>query len=272
MAVKTKPNYTVLSIGGLFLVPPAWVVFQGVQNLAGFPPAAALFTVGGLAALSVVLIYLGLQNLEAGDAKDARVQFIGAGVIMIAEFTAQWWFAIAEHHALVTSLVLSMLAAGGALVIESEIMRVWKANGRSTGLLSLPRAQVPAEVRRTFPEVAVKAHRLAVRYPNATQESILALAFAEYDQEAAAPAAAQVRVDVHDLVKRAIGAGNPPADAQEAPPADDPRSVSALVREGIEIHGADAALVSDYVLARKRAANAETVRKTVSAELKLRSA
>jgi hypothetical protein len=271
-----QANKKVLAIGAAFLIPPAWIVFQGLQNLAGFPMPVALFALAGLAAIAVTLIFLGLQNLEAGDVKDARVQFGGAFLIMVSEFAAQWWFAITEHHALVTALVLSVLSVGGAVVIESEIMRVWKANARRSGLISLPRAQVPREVVTEYPEVAAIARRTAIRFPNATQESILAIAFAEYDKIHAADvaqAAVPVRVDVRDLMsgQSALGGGQSAGQAAiESAPADDTRTVSALVTEGVELHGADKAAVTAYVMARKSAANPDTVRKATDRALKLR--
>jgi hypothetical protein len=63
--------------------------------------------------------------------------------------------------------------------------------------------------------VSARATKLAIRYPNATQESILSIAFAEQDQAdaAAAIAKAQVRVDVRDLI-------NPPAALESGSSAD----------------------------------------------------
>lgn len=278
MATTVKANPKVLAVGGAFLIPPAWIVFNGLQTLAGFPAPIAAFALAGLAAIAVTLIFLGLQNLEAGDVKDARIQFGAASVIMVAEFAAQWLFAIAEHHALVTALVLSVLSIGGALVIESEIMRVWKANARRSGLISLPRAQVPREVVTEYPEVATIARRMAIRFPNATQESILAIAFAEYDKIHAADvaqAAVPVRVDVRDLMsgpsagQSALTAGPPPAETAQV---DDPRTLSALVTEGIDLHGADKAAVIGYVSARKSGANPDSIRKAADRALKVRSA
>jgi hypothetical protein len=266
MSRHTKANRKVMAVGAAFLVPPAFIVFQGLQNLAAMPMPVAFFAIAGLAALSVTLIFLGLQNLEAGDARDAMIQFTAAGVIMLSEFAAQWWFAITEGHALVTALVLSVLSVGGAFVIEAEIMRVWKANARRDGLLSLPRAQVPSEVAREFPIVGNIARRLAIRYPNATQSSILAEAFAEADRMTA-EAPVQIRADVRDLrgSRPAIESGSP-AEIEA------PRTVSALVKEGIEEHGADADAIAAHVLRARPDAKPDTIRKTISRETAVRSA
>ena len=269
---ETKVNRKVLVIGGAFLIPPAYVVFDGLRHLAAFPTPVALFALTGLATIAMTLIYLGLQNLEAGDVRDARVQFGAAGLIMAAEFVAQWGFAITEHHALVTALVLSLLSVGGALVIESEIMRVWKASARVTGQIALPRAQVPREVMTEYPEVAETARRLAIRFPEATQASVLAVAFAEYDlahaeDQARVTVVAPQRSDV-----RALMSGQSAQVAPESAQVEDARPVSALVREGLSLHGADKGAVVSYVVARKSSARPDSVRKAVDRELRLRTA
>lgn len=275
MSDKTKVNRLILGTGAAFLLPPAWIVFEGLQNLAAFPLPVALFAIGGLAALAISLIFLGLQNLEAGDVKDSRLQFIGAALIMTSEFAAQWWFAITEHHALVTALVLSLLSVGGAVVIESEIMRVWKANARRDGLMSLPRAQVPNEVAREFPEVGTAAKRLAIRYPNATQASILAMAFEELDRRAAEPAPVQVRVDVREIIAGPSGqsagqsAGVP---AIESGPAPAPATLTELVKASMQVNGADAESVIADVLTAKPDAKPDTIRRTVRKLSALKSA
>jgi hypothetical protein len=205
-AGRTRPNLKLLALGGAFLLPPGWIVFNGMHNLSGMPTLLALLTVGSLAVTAIALVFLALQNLETGDVKDALWQLTAAGVVILAEFLGQWWFALTEGHALVTALVMSMLSLGGALILEGEIMRVWKANARATGQMSLPRARVPQEIVRHFPMVAHIATRMAIRYPNATQRSILDVAFGEYDEaERARKAAevpeqpAQVRIDVREL-------------------------------------------------------------------------
>jgi hypothetical protein len=206
---RTRPNVKMLALGGAFLLPPGWIVFNGMSNLSGMPTLLALLTVGSLAVTAIALVFLALQNLESGDVRDASWQLGAAGVVILAEFLGQWWFAATENHAPVTALVMSMLSLGGALILEGEIMRVWKANARSTGQMSLARARVPREITREFPIVARIANRLAVRYPNATQRSVLDMAFAEADaaekaleaSRAAEPVTPrQVRVDVRELV------------------------------------------------------------------------
>jgi hypothetical protein len=201
MTNRTRPNVRLLAIGGAFLLPPGWIVFDGMRHLAGMPTWLALFTVGSLAIVTICLIFQGLRNLGTGDVKDAQMQFAAAAVIIAAEFAGQWWFAATESHALVTALVMSLLSVGGALIIEGEIMHVWRSNARRDGQMTLARARAPREVAKAYPRVAATFDRLAIRYPNATQRSILDRAFAEHDAaEALSRAqAAQQRVDLAEL-------------------------------------------------------------------------
>lgn len=198
-ATKTRPNRKLLLIGGALLLPPGWIVFDGMRNLAGMPTWLALFTVGSLALITICLIFQGLINLGSGDVKDARVQFVAAGAIIVAEFVGQWWFAFTERHAPVTGLVMATMSVGGALIIEGEIMRVWRANARRSGQMSLARAQVPFEVAKAYPVVGDIFTRLAIRYPNATQRSLLDRAFAMHDAQQQAADFEQQRVDLAEL-------------------------------------------------------------------------
>src|SRR3954470_1051772 len=112
---RTRPNVKLLTLGGAFLLPPGWIVFNGMSNLSGMPTLLALLTVGSLAVTAIALVFLALQNLETGDVRDASWQLGAAGVVILAEFLGQWWFAATENHAPVTALVMSMLSLGGAL-------------------------------------------------------------------------------------------------------------------------------------------------------------
>lgn len=275
MQTTEKANRYILAAGILLQVPPAYNVFQGLRTLADFPTPIALFAIAGMGAIAVGLIFQGLRVLEAGDVKDARLIFSVSALVMIAEFAGQWWFAITESHALVTALVLSILSVGGMILLESEIMRVWKANGRASGQITLARAQVPGEVSKLFPEVAEIFTRNAVRFPTATQESLLADAFAEFDRRTVA-AEPIIRVSVQSLRSGAeSGAQNPESGAQSAigsGPAADPRTVSELVKAAIEEFGPDESAVRAAVSAQKPGANPDTIRKTAQKELKLRSA
>jgi hypothetical protein len=282
MRSKTKANRKALAVGGVFLLPPAFIVYTGVQRLADIPPAVALFTVGGLALIAITLVFLGLLNLAEGDVHDAQIQFGGAALITLAEFAGQWWFAITEHHALVTALIFSMLSIGGAMIIESEIMRVWKANARQGGLMSLARPQVPTEVTREYPEVADYARRLAIRYPNSTQSSILDAAFAEHDRRQV-ETEQQQRRDLAELMPTVtVTAANLPDNAGQNPDSDpdgsgSPRdssagihalpsasgSVSALVRTLIEAGVTDDVRVVEGVLRISPGANPETIRRNI---------
>lgn len=275
MQTTEKANRYILGAGIALQIPPAWNVFQGLRTLADFPTPIALFAIAGMGAIAVGLIFQGLRVLEAGDVKDARLIFAVSAAVMIAEFAGQWWFAITESHALVTALVLSILSVGGMILLESEIMRVWKANGRRSGQITLARAQCPPEVRKLFPDVADIFTRNAVRFPTATQESLLADAFAEHDRRAV-EAESIIRVSVSDL--RAAGqnpdsaalSGGQPAIGSG--PADDPRTVSELVKAAIADIGPDEKAVRAAVAAQKSGANPDTIRKTVQKELRLRSA
>lgn len=223
MNQQTKPNWPLLAIGGLFLLPPGWTVFHGLMTVGETPAPIALLAIFGLIATAIALVYLALQNVAAGDVRQAEHQILAAGVLMIAEVIGQFWFAATLGHPMVTALILGGLSIGGALIVEGELMRHQRATGRANGVLTLARAQVPAEVRREFPDVAGIAKRTAIRFPNATQESILKHAFAEWDEIEAARAknveTAQVRVDVSDLItpSKAVSSGrSPEASAIEA--------------------------------------------------------
>jgi hypothetical protein len=264
---RTKPNYKILALGGAFLIPPGWVVFNGMTHLSGMPFLVAIFTVGVLAAGAITLVYLALQNLAAGDVRDATWQLCAAGLVLLAEFIGQWWFAATENHALVTALIMSMASVMGALVIEGEIMRVWKANARASGQMSLARARAPRELRRVFPRVAAIFDRYAIRYPNGDQRSILDQAWREHDAMPAEPAApAQVRVDVRELLSgpRAVTAGDTPEESGEAPEVTPiSGSVSAEVKRLFDIGARDTEAIVAEVLRRLPAAREETVRRTV---------
>ena len=216
---KIRPNVRLLAIGGAFLLPPGWVVFDGMRNLAGMPTWLALFTVGSLAVITICLIFQGLRNLGTGDLKDAQVQFVAAGAIIAAEFVGQWWFALTESHALVTALIMSMLSVGGALIIEGEIMHVWRSNARRDGQMALARARVPREVAKAYPLVGAIFDRLAIRYPNATQRSILDRAFAEHDAAQATEQRrelTQQRVDLAELTGQSKVTAAKPARTRPA--------------------------------------------------------
>lgn len=271
MNTKSKPNYRLLALGGAFLLPPGWIVFQGIQNLAHIPAGVALFTVAALAVGAIVIVFQGLQNLQTGDVKDATVKFAIAGLAILAEFVGQWWFAITEGHALVTALILSMLSLLGAVIVEGEIMRVWKANARSSGQMALARAHAPVEVKKFYPAVADRFTRLAVRYPNATQTSILDRAFREYDEAATVTVeVVQTRQDINDLDPKS-GQKALTADG-EADQAADRRTVSDLVKEAMSAHPADKQAAMSAVIRTRPGVNPDTVRKTYDRLAKPRSA
>lgn len=272
---KTDPNYKILGLGAALMLPPAWIVLDGLQAGAGMPLPVAIFTVGGLMAISIVMIYQGLLSTEKGYVRSALVEFLVAGAVMLSEFAGQWWFAITLHHPLVTALPLSLMAIGGAACIESELLRVWRENLVATGQQTIPRARCPRELSRLYPEVAEIFDRIAVRYPKYTQRLVLEMAWTEFDQTIPL-APVSVRVDTLDLGPAVTpGKGVRALSAHAADTADsapDTRTVSDLVREGIAQHGADMSAVSAHVVRARPNTNSETVRKAYQRQIKIKSA
>lgn len=271
MITKTKPNYKILGLGSVLMLPPAWVVFQGLRT-GYMPTPVALFSIGGLMAISVVMIYQGLLSVEKGYVRAALIEFLIAGAVMLAEFVGQWWFAITLHHPLATALPLSIMALGGAACIESELLRVWRENLVATGQQTIPRAQCPRELRRVYPQVAMIFERIAVRYPKYTQRLVLEMAWDEYDS-----ITPEIPVSVRvDSIPPNVGGQKSGQKALTSGDSGDllPNvgTVSDLVRAAMSAHPADKAAAMALVIRTRPDTNPDTVRKAYDRLAKPRSA
>lgn len=274
MHTKIKPSGAMIILAIVTLALSSWGMFKLAHVYGGVPAWLAIMSVAGLDLFAVAAGKHALVIAEDGDSP----AIWNATVVGVAALSAVLQFAVSrlENHPWPVGLLMAMFPLATIALFEGTLRRAHRLQGRQTGRVAPPRAHFELVQWAVFPRATASAFRFAVGDRRlggdaAFKLGLLATRKPEAERPYVPPARVEVPMPYDQLIdgyptsaldggaQRAIGADS--ADSAAAS-ADDGRTVSALVTEAIELHGADSDAVSAHVLRAKPGANPETVRKT----------
>jgi len=287
---KAKFSYPMVILAGITLVLSSFGLFELAHVYAATPAPLALLAVAGFDLTALAAGHHALRVARDGDSPGPwnALLVAAAGLSAVLQYVhtqlaGQPW---------AVGVMYAMFPIATVLLFEGTLRRAHRLNGRRTGRVAQPRATFELMQWLTYPRVTARAFKMGILDRSLSGDAAFKLALLELtaddpDDVPVAPLR-QVELDYSRTTgnRAAItsgisadsagGSGNDPADTAESaeiPP--DPRPVSALVREFLQVRGADKAgkdAVLEDVLKVKPGANPATVRRTIDRESGIRSA
>lgn len=280
---KARPNPLIMAVAMAFLVTPAWSIYQLLTDYGHAPQWIGIFGAAGIDATIVLMGRQALTNSEDGDASWPW----NLGMIFFAglSIAAQISHSIIANEPVAVGGVMSALAIAGVVLIEGQLRRCHRINGRRANRLPMARSRVSTEQWWHFREESRYATKIAVAFPDLDTASIFAAGKAYADQqEIVAPQRARRSLGLGIAITGlpAIESGQAPNTSGQSPDANPDHTlekphdhlpagtVSAQVRAVMDGGETDNAVIAAEVLRINPNANPETVRATIRREQKQR--
>lgn len=280
---KAKFSWPMVILAGITLVLSSFGLYGLAHDYGNTPVPLAVLAVAGFDLTALAAGYHALRVAKDGDSPGPwnALLVAAAGVSAVLQYV---------HTQLAGDpwAVGVMFAAFPIVTValfEGTLRRAHRLNGRRTGRVAQPRASFELLLWLTYPRLTAKAFRKGVFDRQLSADAALKLAMLEMTEpelEEYTPAPLRrVELDYSGTlsgraaITSGIQADTPDVPEESAGSVPDLRSITALVRESLQVRGADKdgkAAVFEDVLKAKPAANPGTVRRTIDRESGIRSA
>jgi hypothetical protein len=280
---KAKFSWPMVILAGITLVLSSFGLFELAHVYAATPAPLALLAVGGFDLTALAAGSHALRVAKDGDSPGPwnALLVAAAGLSAVLQYVhtqlaGQPW---------AVGVMYAMFPVATVLLFEGTLRRAHRLNGRRTGRVAQPRATFELMQWLTYPKVTARAFRKGILDRSLSGDAAFKLALLELtpvdDDVVESAPLRTVELDYSRITgdRAAITSGLPggaPVDSAEpAAPPPDTRPIATLVREKLQVRGADesgkAAVLAD-VLEANPAANPETVRREIRKQSGLRSA
>jgi len=265
---RAKFSWPMIILASITLVLSSWGLFELAHVYGGMPAVLAIVAVAGFDLTAVAAGNHAMKVAEDGDSGGPwALVVIGAAVLssvlqfMHTRLAGQSW---------AVGVMMGAFPIATVLLFEGTLRRAHRLNGRLTGRVARPRATFELLQWIVYPKATFWAFRASIADRSLGGNAAFILGI-----EATTPRPIVVeQVDERREFERDYltgqvreVAGSGPADSPESGGSTpDPRPISALVRESLQVRGADKDAVVADVLALKPGANPETVRRTFDRE------
>lgn len=280
---KAKFSKPMIVLAGMTLVLSSYGLFELAYVYAATPAPLALLAVAGFDLTAIAAGSHALQLAKDGDSPGPWNALLVAAATLSA--VLQYVHNQLAGHPWATGVMFAMFPVTTVALFEGTLRRAHRLNGRRTGRVAQPRATFELMQWLTYPRVTARAFRMGILDRSLSGDAAFKLATLELtpidDAEEVIDQRRTVELDYSGtLGTRAQITSGSPADSPDVPaesagPAPDPRTVTAVVQEFLQVRGVDdagkAAAFGD-VMAAKPDANPATVRRTIDRESKIRSA
>lgn len=281
---KVKFSWPMIVLAGITLVLSSFGLFRLAHDFAATPAPIALLAVAGFDLTALAAGHHALKVAKDGDSPGPwnALLVAAAGVSAMLQYVHTQ---LAGQHWSV-GVMFAAFPVVTVLLFEGTLRRAHRLNGRRTGRISQPRATFELMQWITYPKVTFLAFRMGVLDRNLSGDSAFKLAMftltpVEDEEDNRTDKRTVIEMDYSGTIggrgqiTSGIQADTPDVPEESAGPVSDPRKVTELVREFLQVRGVDdagkAAAMED-VLKAKPEANPTTVRRTIDRESKIRSA
>lgn len=280
---KNKSSWPMISLGIITLILSSYGLYELAHIFGKMPSGLAVLAVAGFDVFAIACGVMAFRVAKDGDSP-ALWNF---AVVVAALLSAGLQYVRTQlgHQPVAVGIMMAFFPLATVALFEGTLRRSFRLSGRRSGRVAPPRASFEILQWLLFRRATWEAFRDGVRDRTLSADAAFKLALirletaAEPDWEPDQRREIEIDYTADLRGKAAItsgSAGGHPEDTAESTdtPAD-PRPVSVLVREFLQVRGVDddgkAAVLAD-VLAAKPGANPETVRRTIARESGLRSA
>lgn len=282
--VKKKSSWPMIALGFITLILSAYGMFELAHIFGKMPAPLAVVAVAGFDVFAIACGVMAFRVAKDGDSP-AIWNF---AVVVAALLTAGLQYVRTQlgGQPIAVGIMMAFFPIATVILFEGTLRRAFRISGRRSGRVAPPRASFEILQWLLFRRLTWEAFRDGVLDRTLSADAAFKLALIR--QQALDAVEVEIVDDrrgieidyTADLGGRAAitsgSSGGHPADSAEStvsPP--DTRPVASLVREFLQVRGADesgkAAVVAD-VLAANPAAKEETIRREIRKQSGLRSA
>lgn len=280
---KNKSSWPMISLGIITLILSSYGLFELAHIFGKMPEALAVLAVAGFDVFAIASGVMAFRVAKDGDSP----ALWNSAVVLAAFLSAGLQYVRTQlgHQPVAVGVMMGFFPLATVALFEGTLRRSFRLSGRRSGRVAPPRASFELMQWLLFRRATWEAFRDGVRDRTLSADAAFKLALIRLETAAEPEWVPDQRREIEidytaDLRGKAAitsgSAGGYPADtAESAETPPDPRPVSALVREFLQVRGVDdagKAAVMDDVLAAKPGANPATVRRTIDRESGIRSA
>jgi hypothetical protein len=280
---KNKSSWPMISLGIITLILSSYGLFELAHIFGKMPAALAVLAVAGFDVFAIASGVMAFRVAKDGDSP----ALWNSAVVLAAFLSAGLQYVRTQlgHQPVAVGVMMGFFPLATVALFEGTLRRSFRLSGRRSGRVAPPRASFELLQWLLFRRATWEAFRDGVRDRTLSADAAFKLALIRLETtvepEWVPDQRREIEIDyTADLRGKAAitsgSAGGYPEDTAESPESvADSRPVSVLVREFLQVRGADddgkAAVLAD-VLAAKPGANPDTVRRTITRESALRSA
>lgn len=284
---KNKSSWPMISLGIITLILSSYGLFELAHIFGKMPGALAVLAVAGF---DVFAIACGVMAFRVAKDGDSPALWNGA-VVVAALLSAGLQYVRTQlgGQPIAVGVMMAFFPLATVSLFEGTLRRSFRLSGRRSGRVAPPRASFEILQWLLFRRATWEAFKDGVRDRSLSADAAFKLALIRAETALEPDWEPEQRREIEidytaDLSGKAAitsgSAGGHPADSSEsAGPSEDPRTVTDIVREKLQVTGVDKAGQAEalvQVMAAKPSAKESTVRRTIgreSAEMsKLRSA
>jgi hypothetical protein len=276
---KHKFSLPMIALAIITLILSSYGLFRLAHDFGDIPASLAIIVVGGFDLFAIAAGHHALAIAEDGDSSGAwNLAVIGAAVLSAVlqyahtQLAGQPW---------PVGVMMAMFPLATVGLFEGTLRRAHRLNGRAAGRVAEPRASFELLQWIVYPKVTWMAFRLAVVDRTLGPDAAFKMGFVAKKPQAEYRAPKRRELDLAydqlvpgfpQLTSGLHSGEGPDGSGESADKRPDTRPLTALIRESLQVNGADEEAVYSDVKALRPDAKEDTIRRTIRKEAGPRSA
>jgi hypothetical protein len=262
---RVKFSWPMMLLATITLVLSSWGLFELAHVYGSMPAALALVAVAGFDLTAIAAGNHAMKVAEDGDSGGPWALVVVGAAVLSA--TLQFMHTRLAGQSWAVGVMMAAFPIATVLLFEGTLRRAHRLNGRLTGRVARPRATFELLQWIVYPKATFWAFRTSIADRSLGGNAAFVLGI-----EATTPRPIVVQDDTdnrrqfeRDYLTGQVRelSGSSPADGPEsAGSAPDTRPLIALVRESLQVRGADLEAVRADVLAIRPDADKDSIRRT----------
>jgi hypothetical protein len=263
---RAKFSWPMVVLASITLILSSWGLFELAHVYGQMPAALAIVAVAGFDLTAVAAGSHAMKVAEDGDSGGPWALVVVAAAVLSS--ILQFMHTRLAGQSWAVGVMMAAFPIATVLLFEGTLRRAHRLNGRLSGRVAQPRATFELLQWIVYPRATFWAFRASIadRSLGGNSAFILGIeATATIEPEYTPPERREFERDYlasgAGRIRELSGSGSADA-AESAGPAPDTRPVTELVKESLQVRGADLEAVTADVLALRPGANPDTIRRT----------
>lgn len=262
---RAKFSWPMVVLASITLLLSSWGLFELAHVYGGMPAALAVVAVAGFDLTAVAAGGHAMKVAEDGDSGGPWALVVVAAAVLSS--VLQFMHTRLAGQSWAVGVMMAAFPIATVLLFEGTLRRAHRLNGRLTGRVAQPRATFELLQWIVYPRATFWAFRASIadRSLGGNSAFILGIeATATVEPEYTPPERREFERDYSEVGSGRVRelSGSVPADAPEsAGSTPDVRTLKTLVKESLQVRGADEDAVVADVLALRPDAKDATIRR-----------